>query len=102
MKKKGRMRDLLKTCKATLPTCMFAWLCPDCASPVPAQHLPALRLHPLSTDAANLQVTEAGQSMFDQSANRFHLEVDYIKALPGGTETNFVLVSCAGMARPGV
>ena len=39
--------------------------------------------------------------MFDQSANRFRLEVDWVKALPGGVETDFVLVSCAGMPRPG-
>ncbi|KAL4853981.1 Glutamate-1-semialdehyde 2 [Chlorella vulgaris] len=46
------------------------------------------------------EVTQPGQSMFDQSTNRFKLEVDWIKALPGGAETNFVLVSCAGTHRP--
>ncbi|KAL4450724.1 hypothetical protein ABPG77_001080 [Micractinium sp. CCAP 211/92] len=46
------------------------------------------------------QVTEPGQSMFDTSANRFRLEVDWIKALPGGVETDFILVSCAGTPRP--
>lgn len=45
------------------------------------------------------QVTQPGQSMYDNSANRFHLEVDWIKALPGGTETDFILVSCAGTRR---
>lgn len=39
--------------------------------------------------------------MFDTSANRFRLEVDWIKALPGGVETDFILVSCAGTPRPG-
>lgn len=29
------------------------------------------------------------------------LQVDWIKALPGGAETDFVLVSCAGATRPG-
>ncbi|KAL4433778.1 hypothetical protein ABPG75_000219 [Micractinium tetrahymenae] len=46
------------------------------------------------------QVTEPGQSMFDTSANRFRLEVDWVKALPGGIETDFILVSCAGTPRP--
>ena len=46
-------------------------------------------------------VTEPGQSMFDTSSQRFKLEVDWIKALPGGSETDFVLVSCAGAPRPG-
>jgi hypothetical protein len=32
---------------------------------------------------------------------QFNLEVDWIKALPGGVEPDFVLVSCAGVARPG-
>lgn len=39
--------------------------------------------------------------MFDTSANRFRLELDWIKALPGGVETDFILVSCAGTPRPG-
>ncbi|EFN51818.1 hypothetical protein CHLNCDRAFT_59780 [Chlorella variabilis] len=46
------------------------------------------------------EVTEPGQSMFDQPTHRFRLEVDWVKALPGGSETNFVLVSCAGTPRP--
>ena len=46
-------------------------------------------------------VLEAGQSMFDQSQQRFKLELDWIKALPGGSETDFVLVSCAGTPRTG-
>ncbi len=32
---------------------------------------------------------------------QFNLEVDWIKALPGGAEPEFVLLSCAGVARPG-
>lgn len=52
--------------------------------------------HPL-----NRQVTEPGQSMFDLSAHRFKLMVDWIKTLPGGTETDFVLLSCSGAPRPG-
>lgn len=49
----------------------------------------------------NRQVTEPGQSMFDLSAHRFKLMVDWIKTLPGGTETDFVLLSCSGAPRPG-
>lgn len=41
------------------------------------------------------------QSLFDQSNNRFKLKVDWIKAIPGGEETDFILVSCAGMPRAG-
>lgn len=41
------------------------------------------------------QVTQAGQSMYDLSGNRFKFELDWIKALPGGVETDFILVSCA-------
>jgi uncharacterized protein YbjT (DUF2867 family) len=48
------------------------------------------------------QVTEPGQSMFDSAGNRFKLGVDWIKALPGGEETDFVLVSCAGAKRSGL
>lgn len=33
---------------------------------------------------------------------QFCLEVDWIKALPSGTEPDVVLVSCAGRSRPGV
>ncbi|GLI61801.1 hypothetical protein VaNZ11_004303 [Volvox africanus] len=33
---------------------------------------------------------------------KFSLAVDWIKALPGGTEPDFVLVSCAGRSRPGI
>ncbi|GFR47429.1 hypothetical protein Agub_g9149 [Astrephomene gubernaculifera] len=33
---------------------------------------------------------------------QFSLEVDWIKALPGGEEPDFVLVSCAGKSRPGI
>lgn len=47
------------------------------------------------------QVTQPGDSMYDNSANRFCLKVDWIKAIPGGIETDFILVSCAGVARPG-
>ncbi|EFJ50271.1 hypothetical protein VOLCADRAFT_58555 [Volvox carteri f. nagariensis] len=41
----------------------------------------------------------AAQRTRDQ---KFSLEVDWIKALPGGTEPDFVLVSCAGRSRPGI
>lgn len=47
------------------------------------------------------QVTQPGDSMYDNSANRFNLKVDWIKAIPGGIETDFILVSCAGVVRPG-
>lgn len=47
-------------------------------------------------------VTEAGASPFDGADNRFKLEIDWIKALPGGDETDFILVSCAGSAPPEV
>lgn len=57
--------------------------------------------HHAPTCLSPLQVTLPGQSMFDQSANRFRLELDWVKALPGGIETDFVLVSCAGTPRPG-
>lgn len=43
-------------------------------------------------------VLTPGQDMFEAGDNRFHLEIDWIKALPGGEETDFVLVSCAGAA----
>lgn len=45
------------------------------------------------------QVTQPGQSMFDSSGHRFSLALDWVKALPGGEETDFVLVSCAGAKR---
>ena len=45
------------------------------------------------------QLTLPGQNMYDNSANRFSLEVDWIKALPGGVETDFILVSCGGAER---
>ncbi len=61
-------------------------------SPTPASCLPA---------CSAAQVTEPGQSMFDASANRFKLMVDWIKTLPGGVETDFVLLSCSGAPRPG-
>ncbi|GLC35476.1 hypothetical protein PLESTB_000203300 [Pleodorina starrii] len=41
----------------------------------------------------------AAQQARDQ---KFSLEVDWIKALPGGSEPDFVLVSCAGRSRPGI
>ncbi|GAB4821141.1 hypothetical protein N2152v2_008187 [Parachlorella kessleri] len=37
-----------------------------------------------------------GASPFNASTHSFRLEIDWIKALPGGDETDFVLVSCAG------
>ncbi|PNW73930.1 hypothetical protein CHLRE_13g578650v5 [Chlamydomonas reinhardtii] len=48
-----------------------------------------------ATDMAAL----AAQQARDQ---RFSLEVDWIKAVPGGSEPDFVLVSCAGKSRPGI
>ncbi|KXZ49366.1 hypothetical protein GPECTOR_22g960 [Gonium pectorale] len=33
---------------------------------------------------------------------KFSVEVDWIKAVPGGSEPDFVLVSCAGQSRPGI
>jgi len=45
------------------------------------------------------QVTLPGQSMYDSSANRFELQVDWIKGLPGGVETDMILVSCGGAQR---
>lgn len=36
------------------------------------------------------------------SAQKFRVEVDWIKALPGGEEPDFILVSCAGASRAGV
>jgi uncharacterized protein YbjT (DUF2867 family) len=41
----------------------------------------------------------ATPGMYDNAANRFKLEIDWIKALPGGNETDFVLVSCGGAQR---
>jgi len=46
-------------------------------------------------------VTQPGQSAFDSAGNRFRFEIDWIKALPGGIETDFILVSCAGGSRGG-
>lgn len=40
-------------------------------------------------------VVEAGEAEETQTTD-FHLEVDWIKALPGGIEADFILVSCAG------
>eukprot|EP00889_Picochlorum_renovo_P007151 jgi/Picre1/34181/NNA_001655.t1 len=45
------------------------------------------------------QLVVPGQSMYDNAANRFQLEIDWIKALPGGIETDFILVSCGGAQR---
>jgi hypothetical protein len=47
------------------------------------------------------KVVLPGQSVYDQSQSRFRLAVDWIKALPGGVESDFILVSCAGVLRPG-
>ncbi|KAG2500720.1 hypothetical protein HYH03_001485 [Edaphochlamys debaryana] len=49
----------------------------------------------------------SGRSLQEMAAEaareqRFSLEVDWIKALPGGSEPEFVLVSCAGRSREGV
>lgn len=41
----------------------------------------------------------SGQGMYDNADNRFTLEIDWIKALPGGIETDFILVSCGGAQR---
>lgn len=41
----------------------------------------------------------SGQGMYDNTDNRFSLEIDWIKALPGGIETDFILVSCGGAQR---
>lgn len=41
----------------------------------------------------------SGQGMYDNAENRFNLEIDWIKALPGGVETDFILVSCGGAQR---
>eukprot|EP00887_Chlorella_sp_A99_P005130 scaffold25.g5130.t1 len=43
-----------------------------------------------------------GDAVFGQAGHRFRMAVDYIKAAPGGEETDFVLVSCAGAPRPGM
>lgn len=40
-----------------------------------------------------------GQNMYDNADNRFNLQIDWIKALPGGVETDFILVSCGGAQR---
>lgn len=45
------------------------------------------------------QLTLPGQDIYDSAANRFNLQIDWIKALPGGIETDFVLVSCGGAQR---
>lgn len=45
------------------------------------------------------QLVVPGQSIYDNAANRFKLEIDWIKALPGGVETDFILVSCGGAQR---
>jgi uncharacterized protein YbjT (DUF2867 family) len=47
-------------------------------------------------------VTDFSQPTVDESGNRFRLEVDWVKALPGGAETDVILVSCAGAPRPGL
>ena len=45
------------------------------------------------------EVAVSAPGMYDNAANRFKLEIDWIKALPGGIETDFVLVSCGGAQR---
>lgn len=44
-------------------------------------------------------VAVSAPGMYDNAANRFKLEIDWIKALPGGIETDVVLVSCGGAQR---
>jgi len=39
---------------------------------------------------------------FEQPLGRFNVELDWIKTLPAGKSTDFVLVSCAGVPREGV
>ena len=39
---------------------------------------------------------------YGQPSGRFNLEVHYIKTLPKGESTDFVLISCAGVPRQGV
>ena len=40
--------------------------------------------------------------LYEQPSGRFNLEVDWIKTLPKGKSTDFVLISCAGVPRQGV
>lgn len=46
--------------------------------------------------------TSYGTDVYDSSKGEFKLVVDFIKALPGGQSTDFVLVSCSGGARVGL
>jgi hypothetical protein len=53
--------------------------------------------------ARSQQLLQQRTQEAEQRFSRFSLEVDWIKALPGGVEPEFVLVSCAGSAaRPGM
>jgi uncharacterized protein YbjT (DUF2867 family) len=48
------------------------------------------------------QVVKTETGMYDQVEADFKLEIDFVKALPGGSETDMILVSCAGTTRPGL
>ena len=62
-------------------------------APAPPQP-PAARRDPAAAAAA--------AAAERQRLSRFRLEVDWIKALPGGAEPDVVLLSCAGAPRPGL
>ncbi|GBF94200.1 hypothetical protein Rsub_06470 [Raphidocelis subcapitata] len=48
------------------------------------------------------QAAAAAAAADRQRINRFKLEVDWIKALPGGVEPDFILLSCSGAPRVGL
>ena len=83
-----------------LPFNLFRPLAPD-APPLEPGAVVHLGVRFESRIRALEQVVEPGQSAVDVKDSRFKLEVDWIKALPGGQETDVVLVSCAGVPRPG-
>lgn len=53
--------------------------------------------------ARSMQLQQQRAAQAEQRFSRFSIEVDWIKALPAGSEPEFVLVSCAGSANlPGM
>lgn len=51
---------------------------------------------------ASLSCPSLLTDVYDSSKGEFKLLVDFIKVLPGGQSTDFVLVSCSGGARVGL
>eukprot|EP00249_Psilotum_nudum_P018801 c26969_g2_i1 orf=263-1474(-) len=60
-------------------------------------HTLAIRFEPRKQRPVPVRNAENGVSAKTiRDRNSFNLHIDYIKALPGGQETDFILISCAG------